>query len=238
MRRLQKVIGYAPPPPNSLLVGGMRVMKKPPQTRTRIRKKTITMRRVMQDRIDRQSRRLMFNVMGHRINAETITAVLSTAFAACVASVFGGILSPLYPTAIFVVLAGYVAAESNHYDNTMRDVAWIQVFLREMARIITAVSTTSPVYTGASAIYGPTSVANEYFAVSAQSSVAISNLRAVYGNNAVYVACFDDASGWWWWRPATVVYFGYGRIGWNCRKKFFTTTISRVGRRTNHWRQS
>jgi hypothetical protein len=134
MRRLQKVIGYASPP-NSLLGGGMRVTKKPLQTRTRIRKKTITMRRVMQDRIDRQSRRLMFNVMGHRINAETITAVLSTAFAACVASVFGGILSPLYPTAIFVVLAGYHVVEPKHYDIAMRDVAWIQVFLREMDRI-------------------------------------------------------------------------------------------------------
>ena len=135
MRRLQKVIGYAPPPPNSLLVGGMRVTKKPPNTRTRIRKKAITMRRVMQDRIDRQSRRLTFNVMSRRINTDTVVMVISAAFAACMASVFGGILSPLYPIVSYVVLAGYVAAESNHYDNTMRDVAWIQVFLREMDRI-------------------------------------------------------------------------------------------------------
>jgi len=133
LRRLQKGIGYASPP-NSLLVGGMRV-KKTPQTIKRIRKKTITMRRVMQDRIDRQSRRLTFNAMGRRINTDTVGIVIAYAVVACVASVFGGV-SPLYPIVMLSAFAGYCnVVVPEHHDNAMRDVMWIRQFLREMDRI-------------------------------------------------------------------------------------------------------
>lgn len=134
LRRLKRAIGYASP--QRSLLGGMRVMRAAKQ-KTRIRKRAITMRRVMQDRIDRQSRRLTFNVMGRRLNAETIGAVIALAFFACAASVFGGLLSPLYPTVLYVVFSFYYydVVVPEHYDNAMRDVAWIELFLREMDRI-------------------------------------------------------------------------------------------------------
>ena len=132
LNRLKNVAGnYGVSLPPRLLLGGMPFTKK----KLRFRTKPITMRRVMQDRIDRQSRRLTVNVMGRRINTDTISRVTAVAILVCMASTFGGVLSPLYPTLMFVVFWVFGNMMPHHHGMALYDARWIERFLKEMDRI-------------------------------------------------------------------------------------------------------